>query len=179
MTRLKIGDTAPEFTARTASGQAVSLRDHRGKAVWLSFLRFASCPFCSVRMYEMRDQQAALTSDKLQILAVFQSPGDKLNASKSAAAAWYPLLADPEQRLYGLYGVEASLKAMAKLANLPALARAATSGLLNTTAPDGPVGRIPADFLIDPSGRIADCFYGDAAAEHIPLDRVKRFLATL
>jgi hypothetical protein len=36
---------------------------------------------------------------------------------------------------------------------------------------------LPADFLIDEDGRIAECHYGSDAGDRIPFERVELFLA--
>jgi hypothetical protein len=41
---------------------------------------------------------------------------------------------------------------------------------------DGPLNRIPADFLIAPSGRLEVCYYGRDAGDHLPMERIDRFL---
>ena len=48
MASLKIGDLAPDFTLMSAAGEAVSLRDYRGRSdVILFFYPKANTPFCT------------------------------------------------------------------------------------------------------------------------------------
>ena len=42
---------------------------------------------------------------------------------------------------------------------------------------DGPANRVPADYLIDRQGKIAQVYEGRSIADHIPLDTVDSFLA--
>jgi hypothetical protein len=41
---------------------------------------------------------------------------------------------------------------------------------------EGPIDRLPADFLIGPDGRIDRAFYARAAGEHVPLADVERWV---
>ena len=37
--------------------------------------------------------------------------------------------------------------------------------------------RMPADFLIDEHGRVVETYYGRDAGDHIPMERLERFVA--
>lgn len=41
---------------------------------------------------------------------------------------------------------------------------------------EGGIHRIPADFIINPHGVIAKAYYGDDIGDHLPLERVERYL---
>ena len=173
--RLFPGTPAPEFSATTWEGERVDLAQLRGRKLWLAFFRHVNCPFCNLRIHEMQ-QRAGAWRGQLQIVAVFQSPATKFKGAPLRAETWYPLISDPEETLYRLYGLSASLQAMLNPAIGMALVRAAVQGYL-PRATDGSFGRIPADFLIDAEGVISDAYYGSHIADHIPLPQVEAFLA--
>ena len=79
------------------------------------------------------------------------------------------------ERLYGLFGLESSLRGYAHPTNVGALAQAARHGFVPSPKMDGTKTRLPADFLIDEEGLIRDVFYADVISAHIPFERVERF----
>ena len=173
------GMPAPNFTAKTAYGQPVSLAAYRGRRVWLAFFRHANCPFCHVRLREIRERQAQLLPARIQILAVFQSPPQRFTESPLSNLAWYPLISDPDEVLYDLYGLQARLSAFFAPGNLGALKTANDHGMLSPTSfkMDGSMTRVPGDYLIDADGVIRDMFQGKTISDSIPMDRVLRFAA--
>jgi len=65
------GDTAPEFTAKTESGEAVSLSDYRGKkAVVLYFYPKDNTPGCTKEACGFRDAMEDVTAQDAVVLGV-------------------------------------------------------------------------------------------------------------
>ncbi|WP_366936864.1 redoxin domain-containing protein [uncultured Sulfuricurvum sp.] len=52
MSRLEEGKSAPWFKAKSFQGDDINLDAYRGRYVLLSFYRYASCPFCNLRVHE-------------------------------------------------------------------------------------------------------------------------------
>jgi peroxiredoxin len=50
---LRQGGAAPDFQATDLFSRALRLSDLRGRPVLLSFMRYASCPTCNLRVREM------------------------------------------------------------------------------------------------------------------------------
>lgn len=176
--RLLIGSVAPAFVAQSSQGERVTLAQWRGRKIWLAFFRHVACPLCTLRIREMRDRFEPALGQRLQILAVFQSP--RQNFTRRGADiqkhAWFPLLSDPTEALYALYHLDADWRGFFSKEAVAGFVKAASEGLL-PGGWDGSVGRIPADFLIDGDGIIRDVFYGKNVNDHIPFERVDRFLA--
>jgi peroxiredoxin Q/BCP len=174
--RLEPGARAPDFTASDWRGATVRLADVPGRR-WLAFFRYAACPLCNLRVHHMIERHADLAARGLSILAVFQSPAASIAQHVGRQEPPFPLLSDPEERLYALYGLETSLVAAASPANLGRLAQAVRQGFV-PGRPDGSVTRIPGDVLIEADGTIARAFYGRVIADHIPFEEVEAFLAS-
>ncbi len=174
-TVMKIGQEAPHFSLDTYNGSSFRLADRRGSKLWLSFFRYSACPLCNLRIQEMIDHFDVWKSKGLRIVAVFQSPVEKIGQYVGRQNPPFPLLADPAEAVYDLYGVNDSVTAMMRPALLLRLAKALTKGFL-PGIPDGTLTRIPADFLIDETGHIGDMYYGRDIGDHIPFERVNRFL---
>jgi peroxiredoxin len=174
--KLQPGMLAPSFTAETWEGQSVALEQYRGHRIWLAFFRHVNCPLCNIRIHEMRDRYASLGVDKIQIIAVFQSPASRFQSNKTVAQSWYPLISDPKEELYTLYGLTTSFAGTVSLGNLPIFAQAFVQGVGSFTKIDGSVMRVPADFLVGPDGVVVDAYYGGKIGDHIPYKRVEAFL---
>ena len=173
--RLAIGQEAPSFDATTWQGAPFRLDDLRGERVWLAFFRYASCPLCNLRVRAMYRQTDALRGAGVQPIAVFQSPSESIREYVlEGDEPPFPILADPGLHLYGLYGVEVKVSGFLAPRNISRFLAAKRDGLGGMNM-EGPIGRIPADFLIGADGALVDVFYGDAISDHIPLERVSAF----
>ncbi|MCA9645721.1 MAG: AhpC/TSA family protein [Polyangiaceae bacterium] len=173
--KLSPGQDAPLFFASTWDDQPIELKVLRGKPVWLAFFRYAACPLCNLRVHQMIQRFDAYQSRGLQVLAVFQSPAEKMAEYVGKQAPPFPLIADPEEGLYARYGLGNSLLGFAAPRNLKKAMEAARAGFV-PGVPDGTVTRLPADFLIDAGGVIRDVYYAPEIGEHIPFERVEAFI---
>ncbi|MBI3179024.1 MAG: redoxin domain-containing protein [Deltaproteobacteria bacterium] len=171
--RLKPGDPAPAFSAVTSRGDTFQLSDVRGHKVWLAFFRYTACMFCNFRIHEMVAQAGEL-ADRMVVAAVFQSPPGPLSDFVIANKVAFPLLSDPEEAVYALYGLETSLAGFLSPRNLPGLVRGLREGY-SLTKSHGSRTRIPGDFLISEDGAIATAYYGAAISDGIDLSLVRAF----
>ncbi len=170
--RLKVGERAPVFNVTALDGREVRVGDQNEGHVLLSFYRYASCPFCNLRVREVNAAATDLADRGIAALAVFHSPPERLGLYMEDQTFRFPLIADPGLGLYRAYGVEKSWPGFLKgMMNIRALMRAFKNGHLPGRM-DGPKNTIPADFLISPGGVIVDVYYGGDMTDHIPLARV-------
>lgn len=173
--RIEKGRQAPDFTATVYAREPLTLSSLRGKKVWLAFFRYAGCPLCNLRVHQMIQRHPAWEQKGLAIVAVFQAPVGEVAANVGEQNAPFPIVCDPDEKLYALYGLEASLAGYLSPKNLPLIAEALKEGF-TPGAMHGTKTRLPADFLIDEAGRVVDTFYAGTIGEHIPFDRVDAFL---
>lgn len=164
--KLKVGDRAPDFRVQALDGQTLALSDFRGRKVLLSFYRYASCPFCNLRVHELSQRQAAWQAQGLDMIAVFQSPRASILEYVGQQQPPFAILPDPDRALYQAYGVTGSWAGFAKGAlNV----RDFMSALKQGYAPgkmEGAVNMLPADFVIDEAGQVQLAFYGNDISEH-------------
>lgn len=174
--RLKAGDTAPAFSLVDIHGKPV-IFPIQGRRVMLSFYRYASCPFCNLRIHELDKQAEAYRQQGLELIAVFQSPVEKIHHYAGKQQAAFPIIADPDRHLYRLYGVESSWWGMVKaFFGRPAeIARAIGQGFLPGSM-EGEKHRLPADFIIERDGSLLASYYGRDIGDHLPLQQVERYL---
>lgn len=173
--RITIGERALDFTARTWKGDTVRLSDSAGTKRWLAFFRYASCPLCNLRVRDIGRRYEQLTEAGLVVLAVFQSPAESVAEYVGTQEPAFPLICDPEEDLYRLYGLETSLAGFLSPMNLGRVAAATKAGF-KPGRMEGSKTRIPGDFLIDEEGFVRDAFYGKVIADHIPFERVEAFV---
>lgn len=176
--RLTPGTAAPDFHVTTVQGKEVNLSDYRGRRLLLSFYRFATCPFCNLRVHRLLQKRAAYQARNLELLAVFPSREELLLQYVSRQDERLPIISDPERRLYQAYGIETSIAGILRALPLR-LADAALA--MSKGFPHGEIDAdkttIPADFLIDEAGILRVPYYGRDIADHLPLDRIESYLA--
>ena len=143
----------------------------------LCFFRDAACPFCNLRIYELTKQYNELKQSGVEVVAVFSSTPKEVKRHVAKHPRPFRMISDPDLRLYTKYRVEQSASALFKalLFKLPTIYK----GILAGGRPyrNKHVRIVPADFLIDRSGQIVDCWYGKDTADHIPMSRVAAFAA--
>lgn len=171
--RLKAGERAPAFRVQTTAGEVFDLNTPRKKPLLLAFFRYASCPLCNLRVHELIQNHKAL-SEVADIVLVFQSPTEKIEAYVGRQSVPYPIIPDPERRLYALYKVEASWGAFFKAWSFKAarVFRALVTHRFRPGSVEGEIHRVPADFLIDENNTIRTAFYGKDIGDHLPLTQI-------
>lgn len=172
MGKIKIGSTALTFKAVEYNGKIIELESYKGNRVLLSFFRGASCPFCNMRVRELINSYGEFKKRNIEIIAIFASSQEKIKEYAGQQNAPFPIIADPELRLYQKYGIEQSKSGMFKTMLLPLkMIKMMHSGFFNMDSMnDHPI--IPADFLINENFKIFSVYYGKNYSDHIPIERV-------
>lgn len=173
--RLTPGQPVRRIRLPAIDGSLFDSDSLRGRPFLLSFFRFASCPFCNLRVHELVTRFAEF-GPRASIVAVFDSPLDNLVRHAAGHRAPFPILADERNESYRAYGIEHSLGGVVRgmVFRMPALLRGMVKGYLPTTI-RGSLTTMPADFLIAPDGTIQLPYYGTDEGDHLPLDRVREF----
>jgi peroxiredoxin len=175
--RLGVGAPAPDFAVTDLDGKPLALADLAGKRVLLSFYRYAACVFCNLRTHDVIERAPAWQAKGLAIVAFFQSPPASMKKYVGKQQPPFPLVPDPERKVYARYGVEASGWGMIRgLTRFGDIGRGKELGLLHND-PEGETSLLPAEFLIDAEGRIAEAFYAQDIGDHLPFERIDRFVA--
>jgi peroxiredoxin len=174
----KPGEPIIPITLPALDGSTFALDSLKGKPYMLSFLRFASCPFCNLRLHELVTRFDELGTD-FSIVAIFDSSLENLQRHAEKHHAPFPVLADEENTYYQAYGIEKSLAGMFKgmFFRLPTLLKGMfVKGYLPVII-KGSMLTMPADFLVDKDGVIQTAYYGKDDGDHLPFARVKAFAA--
>ncbi|PJB12031.1 MAG: thioredoxin-dependent thiol peroxidase [Flavobacteriales bacterium CG_4_9_14_3_um_filter_40_17] len=144
MSTLKVGDKAPEFTAKDQDGKLISLKDFKGKKLVLFFYPKANTPGCTAEACNLRDHYARFQSAGYFLLGVSADGAKQQQNFKSKFELPYPLLADEDKTVIQAYGVWGPKKFMGK----------SFDGINRTT------------FIIDENGIIEDVIEKVKTKEH-------------
>ena len=114
MTTLKIGDKAPNFTAKDQDGNTISLNDYKGKKLVLFFYPKASTPGCTMEACNLRDNYERFQSLGYDILGVSADSEKRQSNFKNKYHFPYPLLADEDKTVINAYNVWGPKKFMGR-----------------------------------------------------------------
>lgn len=173
--RLKPGDKAKEIELPAIDGSMFNMNLIEDKPFMLTFYRFASCPFCNLRVNEMIKRFDEF-GDDFTMIAIFDSSIDTLIRHSDNQQAPFHILADGTRTSYQKYGVERSLFGMLKgmILRFPTLMMAMLRGYIPREF-KGSLLTMPADFLVNREGIIQEAYYGSDEGDHLPFDRIKKF----
>lgn len=173
--RLSAPAEAPRLDLMDIHGNRVRL-GRSGRRTLLCFFGDAACPFCNVRIDVLTHRYREWNKRGLDVVTVFASSRGEVQRFVARQPRPFTLVADPAAGSYLAYGIEISRwrKVKAVLMHMPTLLTGLrTVGLAGLKTND----LVPADFLIDEKGRIVDAAYGSDVGDHMPLQRVDRFVA--
>jgi len=177
MNRLKPGDSAPKFDVKDLSGNRLTLEDYRGKKLLLCFFRFASCPYCNLRVHDLIQRIPELRSQGLYVVAVFQSPAKTIQKYVGKQQPPFPIIPDQNGVLYESYKLETSWKGilLALLFRFGDMMRALMMGFRPGSI-DGHLGQLPGEFLIGEELTILEAYYGNDVGDYLPFDIIESYL---
>jgi hypothetical protein len=154
------------------AGEQVRIPDPTA-IIHLQFRRFAGCPICDLHLRSFVRRGRDLTAGGVREVVVFHSSTEQLRAF-GAHALPFPVIADPDKRLYLEFGVESAPRALLDPRVWWTIIRAvgwrlweAVRGEAPLRAPRAENGRLglPADFLIASDGRVVARKYGEHASD--------------
>lgn len=177
MARLVAGQKAPDFSITDIKGKTHKPEDYRGRYLLLSLYRYASCPFCNLRISQVMQRADVFKTQGLDILAVFQSPEVKIRQYVGKQHPPFSIVPDPDRTLYSTYRLETSWLGMLKamIFRMGDMMKAFGKGFGPGTM-EGEKNRLPADFLIGPDGTIIEAYYGKDIGDHMPFETIERLL---
>ena len=176
--KLKAGEKAPDFTSHDIFENEISIEKYRGKKIMLSFYRYASCPFCNLRMHSLIEKYEKYHNSGLEMVAVFQSPKENILKYVGKQNAPFPVISDPSHKLYSLYDVKSSWFSFCKAFITRGIDffKATRNGFYIGKT-DGKKAQVPADFLIDETGDIYKVYYGKDIGDHLPLEIIEEWIS--
>lgn len=112
MKRLEEGIGAPMFMAQEIKGATINFRRSE-KWTFISFHRFAACPFCNLYTHELIKAFPKFDDLRIEILSIWPSSLENMQKFVGQAEAPFPLVSDPGKEIYQKYKVVYKSKAAA------------------------------------------------------------------
>lgn len=145
MTRLSVGDLAPDFTLPTADGGSITLSDLRGQGVVIFFYPAAMTPGCTTQACDFRDSLTSLKEAGYTVVGISPDPVPKLVEFTDSAELTYPLASDEERAVLTAYGAYGEKKLYGKT----------VEGVIRSTV------------VVDPEGKVQLAQYNVKATGHV------------
>ncbi len=143
--RLAPGDTAPDFTLPTDSGDSLALKDLRGRKVVLYAYPAAMTPGCTTQACDFRDSLASLQAAGYEVVGISPDAPPKLAQFRERDAITFPLVSDRDKSVLTAYGAYGEKQMYGK--QVP--------GVIRST------------FVIDENGTIQRAMYNVKATGHV------------
>ena len=105
MSKLKVGDKAPEINANDHNGKPYSLKNAKGKKVILYFYPKDDTPGCTAEACNFRDNYAALQKKGFEVVGVSVDDEKKHNKFIDKYELPFTLIADTDKKVVEDYGV--------------------------------------------------------------------------
>lgn len=105
VSKLKVGDKAPDFSIKNQDGKEYSLKDYKGKKVVLYFYPKDDTPGCTAESCNLRDNYSSLKKKGYEVIGV---SADSEKSHKKFATKFklpFNILADTEKKMVNDYGV--------------------------------------------------------------------------
>ncbi|MCU0439964.1 MAG: redoxin domain-containing protein [Raineya sp.] len=178
--KLQENSTAPAFETQDIYGHSFNLSDYQGKRILLSFFRNVACPFCNLRVHQLKKLAPELKEEGLEMVFVFETPKKHiLMSSLHSTLQPISIISDSEKLFYKLYHIETSMikfiGSIFKSGFQAQMKMAKELGLDKIEDEKKNSSIIPADFLIDEKGVIQKVHYGNAVNDHMPIDTIRQF----
>ncbi len=143
--RLTIGDTAPDLTLTSDTGEQVRLADLRGTKVILYFYPAAMTPGCTKQACDFSESLDSLRGAGYDVLGVSRDQPAKLAKFRERDALTLTLLSDEDLAVHRAYGAYGTKKLYGK----------EVEGVIRST------------FVIDEAGKIVLAQYNVKATGHV------------
>lgn len=176
--KLTTNQLAPAFRTHDVYGTEIDLQQLKGKKLYLAFERNAGCPVCNLRTHQLLKQADTFKASNTAVVMVYESPVQTMKEYLDGNTYPFHFVADPHNKLYNQYGVQRSmLMVMRGLFNgLISKAMQGNKLFKKPMKQDGHMDRIPAEFIIDESGKLKLAHYGKFVGDHLPVSDLLKLL---
>lgn len=114
MNTLKVGDKAPNFTAKDQDGNTISFSDYKGKRLIVFFYPKASTPGCTMEACNLRDNYEMLQDKGYELLGISADSQKRQTNFRNKYEFPFPLLADEDKHVINAFGVWGPKKFMGR-----------------------------------------------------------------
>jgi len=176
--KYRVGDVVSPRRFESISGEQADIPD-TARLVHLQFRRFAGCPVCNLHLHSMMRREAEIAAAGIKEIVFFHSSADDLR--EHAALFPFPVIADPDKKVYAAFGVESGPRALLDPRGWGAIAGGLARSIGAVIAgresapslnPHGGRYGLPADLLIAPDGRVIARKYGEYVDDQWSVDEL-------
>lgn len=143
--RLAPGDTAPDFTLSTDTGESVTLSDLRGGKVIVYFYPAAMTPGCTTQACDFSESLESLKTDGYTVLGISPDKPEKLAKFRDKEHLSLTLLSDADKAVMTAWGAFGEKKLYGKV----------VQGVIRSTV------------VVDEDGKVEHAFYNVKATGHV------------
>ena len=143
--RLSPGDTAPDFTLQSDTGEQVALSDLRGRKVIVYFYPAAMTPGCTKQACDFTESLDSLKSAGYEVLGISPDKPEKLAKFRERDSLTLTLLSDQDKQVMESYGAFGEKKLYGKV----------VQGVIRSTV------------VVDEEGRVELAQYNVKATGHV------------
>ncbi|GIG65289.1 thioredoxin-dependent thiol peroxidase [Phytomonospora endophytica] len=143
--RLEPGDTAPDFTLPTDTGESLSLSSRKGRKVILYAYPNAMTPGCTKQACDFRDSLDSLSAAGYDVVGISPNDPAKLARFRERDGLTFPLVSDEDKAVLTAYGAYGEKKNYGRV----------VQGVIRST------------FVIDEDGKIEQAQYNVRATGHV------------
>ncbi|MBL4706817.1 MAG: redoxin domain-containing protein [Flavobacteriales bacterium] len=133
----------------------------------IKFLRGTSCPFCLARVKELIKRREELRLQGIEVLVIIAAEVQKVVKSSTKNHAPFPIIADPEQKIFLKYGISKTNFILMKTMMRPMLMMKNMMTNFSDMSFLTETSTYPADFLIDENQIIIKAHYGKHLGDHL------------
>lgn len=168
------GDRAPKFQTKDIWDRSVNVPS-TDLWTYVSFHRFADCPFCTLRTNELIKNYSRFQEHDIGIVSIWPSAKEKLLQHGGDTLSPFPIVSDPEKEIYRAYGVtDSSLIGAMRLLMHPGVMARALKAKKKAMEVDADPKLMPASFLLSPEGEVRMAYYGKHFGDHPAIDAIVR-----
>ena len=173
--KLKKGDKIEELKLPSIKGDIFTIENIKGKKTLLTFYRFATCPFCNLRIFELNERYSEL-GENFNVIAIFDSNIKHLTLNMKKHDTPFTILADENFNYFKKFEVEKSTWKfiLGTTTGFLRFCKALLKGYFPFVI-RGSMITIPVDILINEKGKIERVYYGKSTADHLSFEEIKIF----
>lgn len=172
MSKLIVNAKAPLFSGEDIYGKTHRFTFTEGWT-FISFHRFAACPFCNMRTHELIKNFNRFKMNDIKIISLWPSSRKEMSKISGNEEAPFPMLCDADMEIFKKYSViDKSMLGFVRLMLHPKIFMASMKHVTRHTKLNDNIKLMPANFLISPAGKLELVHYGKHFADHIELEDI-------
>ena len=172
--KLTKGDKIGDINLPSVDGKKFNIKNIAGKKTIITFYRFATCPFCNLRINEIINRYNEL-NPKFNMIGIFDSTLEFLTESMKKHDLPFTILADENFEYFKKYEVEQSIWKflVGSTVGFFKILRATAKGYFPMEINGMTI--VPVDILINEKGIIEKVYYGKNTTDHLSFEEIRDF----